>query len=333
MVMDVSVVIPTYNREGLLRKTLPEYANQDAGNFSYEVIFAINGSTDGSEALLKEASARWPDKIRYLYLPPSGSPAAPRNAGIRAAKGNVVVIVDDDVVPDSRFVFHHAKFHRLHPEPNYAAVGELMIPKETLHDPASFFHEFIDYNRFRGKDRLHYLDFWTCNVSVKRQFMLDYGMFEEKLLYFEDGLCGYRLAEHGMHLCFVPEAKGQHVHEMNLATVAAKGALIGRCLYEFEQLVPEKEVRQRYGILSKDLGPKAYLARMLNRVLLYSVSNPLFMAGLKAVTMSSGRRSRITDAYYYFRFRRSILAAYGKARRDAKSHLRATADEGRAVSG
>jgi glycosyltransferase involved in cell wall biosynthesis len=316
--MDVSVVIPTFNREELLRKTVLEYANQDVGSFTYECIFVINGSTDGSEAVLKDASERWPGRIRYLNNPPSGSPAAPRNAGIRAAKGNVVIVVDDDVIPDRRFIFHHAEFHREHPEANIAAVGELTIPRDSLEDPESFFHEFIDYDSFREKAKLHFLDFWTCNVSVKRQFMLDHGMFDESLLYFEDGLCGYRLACSGMELCFVPQARGEHVHHMNLNTVAAKGLLIGRCLYQFEQLVPDKEVRRRYGILSRDIGAKAYLGRMLNRVLLYSLSNPLFMMGLRPVASTSRKRSRITDAYYYLLFRRSILSGYGRARRAAK---------------
>lgn len=316
--MDVSVVIPTFNREELLRKSVPEYVNQEAGGFTYEVIFVINGSTDGSEEVLKEAAARWPEKIRYIRIAGSGSPAAPRNVGIRAAKGDVVVIVDDDVIPDRKFVFHHAEFHRRHPEAFAAAIGELTIPENSLEDPESFFHEFISYDRFRGKDKLHFLDFWTCNVSVKRQFMLDYGMFDESLLYFEDGLCGYRLACHGMQLSFVPEARGQHLHHMNLNTIAKKGELIGRTLYRFEQMVPDRELRQRYGILSKDLNAKAYVARVIKRIALFGVSNPVFMAALRPVVASSKKRSKITDAYYYFLFRRSILAAYGKARREAK---------------
>jgi glycosyltransferase involved in cell wall biosynthesis len=313
--MDVSVVIPTFNREKLLLKTLPKLVHQEAGNFSYEVVFVINGSTDGSEAVLKDAAARWPDRIRYFYIPPSGSPARPRNVGIRAAKGEVVIIIDDDVIPDPGLVFHHAEFHRLHPEPYFAAVGELTIPHEVLDDPVSFFHEFINYDTLRGKERLHFLDFWTCNVSVKRQFMLDHGMFDESLLYFEDGLCGYRLAAHGMELCFVPKARGEHLHQMKLSDVKAKGELIGSSLYAFEQLVPEPAVRQRYGILSRDLSTKAYMVRLLNRVLLFGLSNPLFMAALKPIATGSRKRSRVTDAYYYFVFRRSILSAYSKAKR------------------
>ncbi len=293
LVMDISVVIPTFNREKLLLKTLPNLVNQEAGNFSYEVIFVINGSTDGSEALLKDAAARWSDKISYLAIPPSGSPAAPRNVGIRAAKGNAVIIIDDDVLPGPGLVFHHADFHRLHPEPQFAAVGELTIPEEMLDDPVSFFHEFINYDALRGKDRLGFLDFWTCNVSVKRQFMLDYGMFDESLLYFEDVLCGYHLASRGMQLYLVSRASGQHLHQMKVSDVAAKGALIGRTLY----------------------------VRLLNRLCLFSLSNPIFMAGLKFVATASRKRNRITDLYYYLLFRRNNLSAYSKAKRDARSRL------------
>jgi glycosyltransferase involved in cell wall biosynthesis len=316
--MDVSVVIPTYNREELLRKSVPEYVNQQAEGFTYEVIFVINGSTDGSEAFLKEATAQWPGKIRYIAIKGSGSPAAPRNVGIKAATGDVVVIVDDDVIPAPRFVFHHAEFHRQHPEPQAAAIGELTIPQDSLEEPESFFHEFISYDRFRGQDRLHFLDFWTCNVSVKRQFMLEHGMFDESLLYFEDGLCGYRLSCHGMELHFLPDASGQHIHHMNLNTLAKKGELIGRTLYRFEQMVPDPELRRRYGILSKDLSTRAYFARVMKRVGLFSLSNPVIMSALKPMVAASRKRSVITDAYYYFLFRRSILAAYGKARREAK---------------
>lgn len=314
--MDVSVVIPTYNREKLLVKTLPKLAAQEAGDFSYEVVFVINGSTDGSEAVLKDAAERWPGRIRYFYIKGSGSPAAPRNVGIRAATGNVVIIIDDDVLPDPGLVFHHASFHKLNPEPHFAAVGELKVPEDVLDDPVSFFHEFINYDTLRGKEKLEFLDFWTCNVSVKRQFMLDYGMFDESLLYFEDGLCGYRLASHGMQLHFVPNASGLHLHQMKLADVPAKGRIIGRSLYEFEKRVPERQVRERYGILSSDLPAKAYVKRVFNRVVLYSLSNPVFMAALKAITAASQKRNRVTDLYYYLVLRRNTLAAYAEARRE-----------------
>jgi hypothetical protein len=57
----------------------------------------------------------------------------------------------------------------------------------------------------------------------------------------------------------------------------------------------------------------------LNRILLFSLSNPLFMAGLGAAARASTKRSRLTDTYYYFLLRRNILSGYGKARREARS--------------
>jgi hypothetical protein len=127
-----------------------------------------------------------------------------------------------------------------------------------------------------------------------------------------------------MQLCFLPEARGEHVHQMRLTDVAAKGSLIGRSLYAFEQRVPEREVRQRFGILSPDLGPRAYLLRLLNRVFLFSLSNPLFMTGLKALAKASRKRSRTTDLYYYLLFRRNNLSGYRNAKRAGRRGSRAT---------
>ncbi|MGH9785876.1 MAG: glycosyltransferase family 2 protein, partial [Terriglobia bacterium] len=77
--MHISVVIPTFNRSGLLVQTIPAYVNQrSAPDLTYEVIFVSNGSTDDTEGVLKEAAARFPDKIRYYSIAPTGGPSAPR---------------------------------------------------------------------------------------------------------------------------------------------------------------------------------------------------------------------------------------------------------------
>jgi glycosyltransferase involved in cell wall biosynthesis len=313
--MDVSVVIPTFNRKHLLARSVPRYINQKSGAFKYEVIFVINGSSDGSEDFLKDVSAQYPEKIRYYYIQPSGSPAAPRNVGIRASKGNVILILDDDVIPDDELIFHHAEFHRVHPEQKYAALGELYIPAELLEDPVSLFHDMIPFDQVRQLDRLSYLDFWTCNVSVKRQFMLDCGMFDESLPYYEDVDCGYRLAAHGMELRFVSKARGQHLHQLRLKDVAEKGRMIGRGLHEFELRVPDRTLRERHGILSWDLRPRVLVRRLINRAGMLALGNPLSLAALGFVAKRCSRRSRFTDLYYYVLFRKNMLAGYRAAKR------------------
>src|SRR5579863_1580931 len=141
--MHLSIVIPTFNRSRLLVETIPALANQlTSDGITYEVIFVSNGSTDSSEELINAAITRYPRKFRYFRIAPTGGPSAPRNVGIRAAQGEVVIILDDDVLPEQDLVQGHAEFHKKHPDPNQAAIGEVYVPQALRHDPMSRFHTF-----------------------------------------------------------------------------------------------------------------------------------------------------------------------------------------------
>lgn len=315
--MRVSVVIPTFNRAGLLGRTIPALVNQQTRDFTYEVIFVSNGSSDSSDAMLKEAAAKFPDKFRYFRIDPTGGPSAPRNVGIRAATGDVVIILDDDVLPDADLVLRHAEFHMQFPEPHHAAIGEAYVPAHMLEDPISVFHAF-PYDEVRKLDRLSYLHFWTCNVSVKRQFLLEAGLFDENFLGYEDMLCGYELSQRGMHLHFLPAARGQHLHQLKASGVPAKGIWYGRWLYAFVQRLPERAVKERFGILSMDLGVLTLSKRLLNRLAFRIIDNPLTLACLRLLGATGPKRSRISDFYYFLIFRRNLLAGYYQAKRELR---------------
>jgi|CXWL01.1.fsa_nt_gi glycosyltransferase involved in cell wall biosynthesis len=87
----VSVVVPTNNREGLLRQTVASILAQDLRDF--ELIIVDNVSTDGTEAYVQ--GARDP-RIRYFRNANGGIPAISRNFGIRHALGEYVAFCDDD---------------------------------------------------------------------------------------------------------------------------------------------------------------------------------------------------------------------------------------------
>jgi len=317
--MRVSIVIPTFNRAFLLPRTIPALANQQTTpDIEYEVIFVSNGSTDSSGVILQDAVSRYPDKFRYIYSPPTGGPSAPRNIGIRAATGEVIIILDDDVLPDPELLLRHAEFHKEHPEQHHAALGEAYVPSHLRDDPMSLFHSF-PYEQVRDLDRLRYLHFWTCNVSVKRQFMLAHGMFDERFLYYEDMICAHRLASQGMHLCFLPSARGQHLHQLQASAVPAKGQWIGRWLYPFVEQIPDRDVKERFGILSPDIGIRLLAKRLLKRAAFRVVDNPVTLTCLKMVGATKSKRSRITDFYYFLIFRRNLLAGYYQAKREART--------------
>jgi len=91
----VSVVIPTYNREAVLRRTLGCLAGQSLAPNQIEVCVVDDGSSDNS---LQVAQEPFPFTVRCLRLSRQGATAA-RNAGAGDSRGEVLVFLDDDICP------------------------------------------------------------------------------------------------------------------------------------------------------------------------------------------------------------------------------------------
>lgn len=93
--MQFSVVIPTYNRAAELEQTLASLATINHPG-SWEVIVVDNNSRDATPQVVAAASANFPTALRYIFEPTAGRSAA-LNAGIMAAKGEIIANTDDDV--------------------------------------------------------------------------------------------------------------------------------------------------------------------------------------------------------------------------------------------
>ena len=93
--MKYSVVIATYNRCQDLRDTLASLAALRPEG-TWEVIVVDNNSTDATRAIVEDAAGQFPAPLRYVFEAEQGrSPAL--NAGIREARGGIIVTTDDDV--------------------------------------------------------------------------------------------------------------------------------------------------------------------------------------------------------------------------------------------
>lgn len=90
--MNISVIIPTYNRANELARCLESLTHQTYKNF--EIIVCDDGSTDNT----KEVVDRFKNElnITYDYAENFGGPARPRNRGIRLAKGESIAFLDSD---------------------------------------------------------------------------------------------------------------------------------------------------------------------------------------------------------------------------------------------
>ena len=93
---EVSVVLPTYNRAGEVVSAILSALNQTAPPDSYELIIVNNNSTDETPDVVAELSRAHPGRIRALLESRQGVAYA-RNAGIQAARGDIIAFFDDDV--------------------------------------------------------------------------------------------------------------------------------------------------------------------------------------------------------------------------------------------
>ena len=88
----VSIIVPTFNRLRLIRKTLASVFEQTFED--WELLIADDGSGAETQAYLQSIDD--PPRIRVLWLPHSGKPATARNAALREAKGEYVAFLDSD---------------------------------------------------------------------------------------------------------------------------------------------------------------------------------------------------------------------------------------------
>jgi glycosyltransferase involved in cell wall biosynthesis len=94
MVLDV--ILPTFNREALLERTLASLlAARIPAGLQVRVLVVDNASTDGTRALVQRQMHRFSGRLTYLFVPTPGKPHA-LNAGIAATDGNLIGLIDDD---------------------------------------------------------------------------------------------------------------------------------------------------------------------------------------------------------------------------------------------
>lgn len=88
----VSIIMPTYNRAGILPTAIKSVLSQSYQD--WELLVVDNGSTDNTRSVVESI----PDsRVHYIFNEhPTGSPAAPRNLGIMRAKGEYIAFLDDD---------------------------------------------------------------------------------------------------------------------------------------------------------------------------------------------------------------------------------------------
>ena len=105
-----SVIIPTINRSDMLRQAIEALCQQENPGCDYEVIAVDNGSRDNTKDMVEALASKNTVPIIYLMEPRSGSHFA-RNTGFKAARGDILGLIDDDVIVDKQWVKNIVKVY------------------------------------------------------------------------------------------------------------------------------------------------------------------------------------------------------------------------------
>src|ERR1019366_4458646 len=157
----ISVVIPTRHRPASLASCLQRLApsTQTLDATRYEVVVADDGDTGDARALLAER-VPW---AAYAAGPRRG-PAANRNAGVRASRGEWIAFTDDDTLPDRDWLEQ-----LLAAGDGVQAVEGRTVCRIGVRSP----REHAPVNELGGR-------WWTSNLAIRRDVFDTIGGFDER---------------------------------------------------------------------------------------------------------------------------------------------------------
>src|SRR5947199_4397378 len=130
--MDVSVVISTYIRCGLLEWALRALLSQTSADVTYEILVVDNNSTDQTRPIVQELATQNQEKLKYLFEPKQGLSYG-RNTGIAAAKAPIIAFTDDDVRVAADWVWRIKIGFETNPDIDF--LGGRVVPRWPAEPP------------------------------------------------------------------------------------------------------------------------------------------------------------------------------------------------------
>jgi len=209
----ISLIVPTYNRLPILRKCLAALEAQTLPKSEFEVLVIDDGSSDGTEEFLRQYTSSL--GFQRLRQRNSGTGAARRH-GVSHARGDYLLLMNDDTICDPDLLEQHLKVQRKLGAQRWAVLGSFQYPTEArcralTHyfcvDPFMFPQVSMEDGCPYG-----YSHFITCNLSVRRDAVEEVGSFSSVYKLSEDTELGLRLYDKGFRVLYHPAAHAWHDH-------------------------------------------------------------------------------------------------------------------------
>lgn len=283
--MKVSVVIPNINGKNILEKNLPKLfeAVSNPKNQIIEVIVVDDGSWDDSVSFIKR---EYKDKIKLIEHSKNKGFSAAVNTGVKASKGDLVLLINTDVIPEKNFL------EPVLPHFNNPNVFAVSTHEEGYGGAKGYFADGYIQLGMNPETENCSKSFYVSGgsgVFCKNIWQELEGM-DEKLLspfYWEDiDLC-YRAAKRGYLNLWEPKGKVVHKHESTIS--------------KFPKLYVDRiKERNRLLMLWKNIHSKNLMKKHIWGVILRTLKHPgylriILMAFTRFGIMIEARRKEIKE--------------------------------------
>jgi len=212
MKLKISVVIPAYNAEKTIGKTLNATLSQNFPKNRYEIIVVDDGSDDDTRQIIKKFR-----RVRLLKQKHKG-PAVARNLGVKYAKGEIVLFTDADCIPDKNWI---KKIIEPFKNKNIVGVAGTYV---TLNKD-KFFARFTGYEieqrheNMKKFDSINFVGSYNC--AYRKSVFMEFEGFDKSFLIAsgEDPELSFRIEKIGHYkIVFQPKAIVFHSHPENIKT-------------------------------------------------------------------------------------------------------------------
>lgn len=222
MKLDASIILPTHSRARQLKTTLQSLTILNYPRTKYELLIVDNCSTDETKHIIstfiKENKSLL---VRYIFEKRLGVHYA-RNTGAIAAKSELLIFIDDDVIVDKDILAAYVEVFETHSNLS-ASGGKILLHWQSA--PPTWIIDFMGESKvFPILSRMEPYDnfriglngyFFSANMAIRRDILIKFGGFHPELIgetYIGDGETGLykEMQENNCKIGYTPKAFVYH---------------------------------------------------------------------------------------------------------------------------
>jgi GT2 family glycosyltransferase len=288
--VDLSIIIPTYNRPEQLAACLGALCRQDYSLERFEVIVVDDGSNVPVDPMAWRYAKTLDIKIERIS---NGGPAAARNHGARIARGRFLAFTDDDCAPSAGWLAALAKTLNTNPEVLTGGKIQNALSENTHSVASQLILDFIyDYYALCSRP---FRFFASNNMALASEFFQEVGGFNPHFRTSEDrDLCD-RWEDTGRQLVYVPEALVYHSNELNFRSFWQQHLGYGRGAFRFYQAHQHRHPNE------SSIVPSFYLAlaRRLPALIMRQNRHRLLLTSLMVLWQMANTAGFLQEACFF----------------------------------